>query len=65
MVLSAQSRFGKGSTLVLNDVAEFGAKPWQVRDALTFEQASLVVENLAYFHAYFVDKAHMILILGG
>jgi len=57
MVLSAQSRFGKGSTLVLSDVAEFGATPGQVGDALTFEQAKLVVENLAYFHAYFMDKA--------
>jgi len=49
-VLSAKSRFGKGSTLVLNDVSEFGATPGHAGDALTAEQAHLVIEQMAYFH---------------
>ncbi len=56
-VLSSHSRLGKGSTLVLNDVSEIGAIPGKAGDALTVEQASLVVEQLAYFHSYFMNKA--------
>ncbi len=56
-VLSAKSRFGKGSTLVLNDVSEFGATPGHAGDALTAEQAHLVIEQMAYFHVHFMDKA--------
>jgi hypothetical protein len=57
MVLSAQSRLGKGSALVLNDVSEFGAAPGRAGDALTVGQAKLVIEQLAYFHAHFMNKA--------
>ena len=56
-VLGAQSRLGKGSTLVLSDVAEIGAMPGRVGDALTAGQASLVIEQLAYFHSHFAKKA--------
>lgn len=56
-VLSANSRFGKGSTFVLTDVSEFGAQPGRAGDALSVEQARLVVEYLAHFHAHFLDKA--------
>lgn len=56
-VLGAQSQLGKGSTLVLSDVAEIGAMPGRVGDALTAEQASLVIEQLAYFHSHFAKKA--------
>lgn len=56
-LLSAQSRFGTGSTLVMTDVSEFGAQPGRAGDALNVEQARLVVEHLAHFHAHFVDKA--------
>jgi hypothetical protein len=55
-VLSAHSQFGKGSTLVLTDVSESGAQPGRTGDTLNIEQARLVVEHLAYFHAHFIDK---------
>jgi hypothetical protein len=57
MLLAAQSRLGKGSTLVLNDVSEWGAIPGQTGDALTVEKAQLVIEQLAYFHVHFTNKA--------
>jgi Phosphotransferase enzyme family len=57
MVLSAQSRLGKGSTLVLNDVSEFGATPGRAGDALTAGQAGSVIEHLAHCHARFMNKA--------
>ncbi len=41
----------------MTDVSEFGAQPGRAGDALTVEQARLVVEHLAHFHAHFVDKA--------
>jgi hypothetical protein len=53
--LAAHSRLGKGSTLVLNDVSEIGAIPGRAGDALTVEQARLVIEKLAYFHAHFMN----------
>jgi hypothetical protein len=56
-VLCAQSRLGKGSTLVLNDVSEFGAIPGRAGDTLSIGQAGLVIEQLAYFHAHFMNKA--------
>jgi Ecdysteroid kinase-like family len=56
-VLAAHSRFGRGSTLVMTDVSEFGAKPGRAGDALNIEQTRLVVEHLAHFHAHFVDNA--------
>ena len=51
--LAAQSRFGMGSTLVLADVAEFDAIPSYPNDTLTLAQATLVIEQLARFHAHF------------
>jgi Phosphotransferase enzyme family len=56
-VLSAYSRLGLGSTLVLNDVSESGAIPGRVGDTLSVEQAGLVIEQLAYLHAHFMNKA--------
>lgn len=56
-ILAAQSQFGRGSTLVLADVAEQGAAPGHPSDALSFKQSKLVVEHLAQFHARFWDKA--------
>jgi hypothetical protein len=41
----------------LNDVSENGGIPGLVGDALTVEEAGLVIEQLAYFHAYFMSKA--------
>jgi len=54
--LAAQSRFGMGSTLVLADVAEFDAIPSYPNDTLTLAQATLVIEQLARFHAHFWNK---------
>lgn len=56
-VLAAQSRLGKGSILVLNDVSEFGAIPGRTGDDLSVEQASQVIKQLAYFHSHFMNKA--------
>lgn len=55
-ILAAQSKFGRGSTLVLADVTEFSASPGCSSDALTAAQAALIVEQLAYFHAHFWNK---------
>lgn len=55
--LFAHSRFGLGSTLVIEDVAEFGAIPGKTGDALTSGQARAVVRQLAAFHAAFMEKA--------
>ena len=57
MVISAHSRFGKGSTLVLNDVSELGAIAGRTGESLTAAQAGRVIEDLAYFHAHFRHKA--------
>jgi hypothetical protein len=57
--LAAQSRFGRGSTLVLADIAEFDGVPSAASDTLTFEQASLVVEQLACSHARFWDNVNI------
>ncbi|MCK5830938.1 MAG: phosphotransferase [Methylococcales bacterium] len=52
-VLAAQSKFGRGVTLVLADVTEYGAIPGVTRDSLTIEQVRLVIEQLALLHASF------------
>ena len=57
--LAAQSRFGKGATLVLTDVSSCGALLGNVGDALTFSQATQVVEELARFHASFWKKENL------
>lgn len=57
--LAAQSRFGRGSTLVLADIAEFDGVPSSASDTLTFEQAALVVEQLACSHARFWNNVHL------
>jgi hypothetical protein len=54
--LAAQSQFGRGATLVLTDVKECGAMLGSAGDALTFPQATRVVEQLASFHACFWKK---------
>ncbi|MCK9397481.1 MAG: aminoglycoside phosphotransferase family protein [Methylobacter sp.] len=57
--LAAHSRFGRGSTLVLADVAEFDGIPSAASDALTLAEAALVVEQLAHIHARFWNKVHI------
>ena len=50
-LLAAQSRYGWGATVVLADVTERGAAAGAPGDALTAEQATQVVEQLARLHA--------------
>lgn len=57
--LAAQSRFGRGSTLVLADVAEYDGIPSTASDTLTLAQAALVVEQLACNHARFWNNVHL------
>jgi hypothetical protein len=57
--LAAQSRFGRGSTLVLADIAEFAGIPSAASDTLTLEQATLVIEQLACSHARFWNNVHL------
>ena len=55
--IAGLSRFGRGSTLVMSDVSEYGAIPGKAGDALDSAQALLVAEKLALFHAAFMEKA--------
>ena len=55
--IAGLSRFGRGSTLVMTDVSEHGAMPGKAGEALSAEQAFLVAEKLALFHAAFMEKA--------
>ena len=57
--LAAQSRLARGATLVLTDVTESGAILGNAGDALTFLQATRVVEQLAKFHACFWNKGRI------
>ena len=57
--LAAQSKLGKGATLVLKDLTEMGFKLGNPSDALTFSQAKLVVEQLAGLHAHFWNKENI------
>ncbi len=56
--LAAQSQLGRGSTLVLADVAEFAGIPSNPREFLTLPQAILVIEQLARFHGHFWHTVH-------
>ncbi len=58
-ILAAQSRRGRGTTLVLADVTEYGAVPGASGDALTVAQATMVVEQLARLHVQFWNKASL------
>lgn len=55
--LAAQSRWGRGSILVLADVEEQGALAGDTKDSLTLAQAERVVDGLAQFHAKFWHQA--------
>jgi thiamine kinase-like enzyme len=56
--LAAESRLGRGSTLVLADLAEFAGFPSTPKELLTFEQSTLVIEQLARFHGHFWQSVH-------
>lgn len=59
-ILAAQSRLGGGTTLVMADLDELGCRPGHTSDALSFEQASQVVDKLASFHAHYWDNAGLV-----
>lgn len=52
-VLAAQTRWGRGTTLVMTDLAELGLTPGQAMDALSPSQATQVIGQLARFHAHY------------
>ena len=58
--LGGQSKPGKGATLVLSDVTEFGATVGNPGDALTADQAALVIKQLARLHARFWNKLELL-----
>lgn len=58
-VLAAQSKPMMGSTLVLADITENGSQAGTPADTVTATQASLVVEQLARFHARFWNHANL------
>jgi hypothetical protein len=57
--LAAQSIRGRGAILVLKDITESGSIPGNPGDALTAEQAALVVKQFARFHAHFWEKVDL------
>ncbi|MCX6373685.1 MAG: aminoglycoside phosphotransferase family protein [Actinobacteria bacterium] len=57
--LAAQSRRGWGATVVLADVTEGGAVAGAPADALSAEQAVLVIEQLARLHARLWNAASL------
>lgn len=59
-ILAAQSRFGRGSTLVMTDLAELGFTPGHPADALTVDQAKRVIEHLARLHGHFWNKPELL-----
>lgn len=58
-ILAAQSLLG-ATTLVMADLEELGCRPGHVADALSFGQASRVVEKLAAFHAHYWGNADLL-----
>ncbi|QPK61989.1 phosphotransferase [Methylomonas sp. LL1] len=55
-ILAAESRFGRGSTLVMTDLTELDFRPGRAADALSYEQASQVVAHLARLHGSYWNK---------
>ncbi len=58
-ILMAQSQHGRGITLVMGDVTEYGGVSGTPGDCLTAAQAALVVEQMARLHAHFWNKASL------
>jgi len=55
-ILAAESRFGRGSILVMSDLAEHDFRPGRAADALSVEQARLVVGHLAKLHGRYWNR---------
>ena len=56
--LAAHSQLGHGSTLVLADIAENAHIPSKPDYALNRQQAAVIIEQLANFHAHFSQDIH-------
>lgn len=52
-VLAAESQLGRGSILVMSDLAESDFRPGQAADALSAEQAGQVIDSLARLHGHY------------
>lgn len=59
-ILAAESRFGRGSTLVMSDLAEHDFRPGMAADALTYDQASRVITHLAQLHGHYRNKPSLL-----
>lgn len=59
-ILAAESRFGRGSTLVMSDLAEHDFRPGRAADALSVEQAGKVVAHLAQLHGQYRNKSSLL-----
>jgi hypothetical protein len=55
-ILAAESRYGRGSTLVMSDLVEHDFTPGLPADALSLDQAKRVISHLAKLHACFWNK---------
>ncbi len=58
IALSATSLFGRGSTLVLNDITEHRGIAGSANDTYSAKQASLFIEQLAKLHAKYWNKTN-------
>ncbi len=58
-VLAIQHSWRQGTLLALADITETGAVPGFPTDALTPDQATLVIEQLAHLHAYFWNARNL------
>lgn len=59
-ILAAQTRWGRGTTLVMADLDELGFIPGQAHDALSAHQAKQVIEQLARFHAHYWQSTKLL-----
>lgn len=59
-VLAAESAFGRGSTLVLSDLTESHFKPGVAGEALSFEQATQVIDHLAKLHSHYQEHSQLL-----
>lgn len=58
-LVAVQSRNGRGKVLILADLTAAGSTPGAPGDALSPEQASLMIEEIARLHAHFWEQASL------
>ena len=59
-ILAAQTRWGRGTTLVMADLGELGFIPGNALDALSAPQATQVIEQLARFHGHYWQNSQLL-----